>query len=380
MAELLNKQQTVFRSGIDDNGPLKKALFSFERILFVTGNKSFKASGAEAFIKDELGLSVVNRYIVTTSTIQIDTVSKGCSYVQSLKPDCIVAVGGGSVMDMAKLLNIFSITDISPDEFARGEALSSDLSLLPFCAIPTTAGSGSEATSFAVLYEGSTKYSVSSQLLRPDYVLLHSRLTETMSPYQTACSGYDALSQAIESYWAKGATDRSRKFSKTAIRLCMMHLREAVHNPTAESRYAMSEAAYYAGCAINIGKTTAAHALSYSLTAHYSLPHGHAVSVFLPWVCAKNELLAEEEKSSKLFNELRRLIRVRKGRTTFQALAELSEDIGLTFDWLPSDTSPEKMSELVLGEVNVERLKNNPFNLTESDLGWICEQAFMAEC
>ena len=149
-------------------------------------------------------------------------------------------------------------------------------------AIPTTSGSGSEATHFAVVYVGGEKFSVAHPIyMLPNVVVLNPSLTYSMDSYQTALSGVDAFAQAMESYWSVNSTEESKKYSIEALELIIEHLPLAV-NYNDNSRDIMLHAANLAGKAINIAKTSGAHAISYVLTSKFNIPHGQAVALTLP--------------------------------------------------------------------------------------------------
>ena len=148
-------------------------------------------------------------------------------------------------------------------------------------AIPSTAGTGTEATRYAVLHKEQSRCSLNHEFLLPDYAIVDPNLTLRLPSYITACTGMDALSQAIESYWCTDSTARSKEDAKRAITSIMRYLLEAVNEPTLEARRAMSEAAYLAGRAINITKTTACHGIAPAFTALFGVPHGHAVGLTL---------------------------------------------------------------------------------------------------
>ena len=147
--------------------------------------------------------------------------------------------------------------------------------------IPTTAGTGSEATHFAVIYVDGKKKSIASQQLLPDVVILDPQLTDNMPAYVSACSGFDALSQAIESYWSRAATPLSQLYAAMAIEVLLVELPQAVNSNSRLARDKMQMAANWAGKAINISKTTAPHAMSYVITQEFGIPHGHAVALTL---------------------------------------------------------------------------------------------------
>ncbi len=162
------------------------------------------------------------------------------------------------------------------------------------------------------------------------------------------------------------ATDESRLYSREAILLCKESLLSAVVEPTQSARKSMVNAAYLAGKAIGISKTTAAHALSYSLTSHYGVTHGHAVALFLPAVFELNS-----EVDSGIIDELCELLGCASVSEAVEYLNSLKNSIGLTSDCLrDQQVTKSEISSNVLAEVNYERLNNNPVALDESKIVW----------
>lgn len=154
---------------------------------------------------------------------KIEDAERGAALALKAGIDLIIGVGGGSVMDMAKLIKAIYRTPEKSKELAKGEISMIDPGI-SMILIPTTAGSGSEATHFTVVYIGLTKYSLASKYLLPDGIILDGSLIASLSPYQEACTGLDALAQAIESAWAIGSTERSREYSFRAAALCAKYL------------------------------------------------------------------------------------------------------------------------------------------------------------
>ena len=157
-----------------------------------------------------------------------------------------------------------------------------DTELVPLVAIPTTTGTGSETTQFAVIYRDNIKHSLSSAKLLPNHVFLVPKFTQAQPFPVRAAAGFDALSQAIESYWSGHGTTESDKAALDAIPLAASRLTMGLVDFTEEVAADMQEAAHLAGIAINTTKTTAPHALSYALTTDYGVDHGHAVGLLLP--------------------------------------------------------------------------------------------------
>jgi len=259
----------------------KKVLKNFagENILLVTGKTSYSRSKA----KESLG-NILSNYNVTVfndfgSDPKIEDIKLGIDLFKKNKIDIVIAIGGGSVIDTAKLINFFSVNKMNKLNLSK---LNSGIKKMkPLIAIPTTAGSGSQATHFAVVYKKNTKYSIAHKYILPDIAIVDADLTKSLSKKQMAISGMDALSQAIESYWSVNSTKESKRYAKKAIKLILNNLVAAVNKGTMSSCKAMAEAAHLAGKAINISKTTAAHAVSYPLTVFYHISHGHAGALTL---------------------------------------------------------------------------------------------------
>ena len=208
----------------------------------------------------------MKKFILDRRKIKIPvnpTLSFAKSLVKEAKGyDEIVSIGGGSTIDVGKLLAF-------------------DLKIR-HTAIPTTAGSGSEVTKFAVFIDNGKKISIEDDKLIPDKFIIDPSLVVSLSPYQTASSGLDALCHAIESYWSPLATQESRYYSFAAINLIMDNLEKSYKdNGNEEWRKYMLWAANLSGRAINITRTSVCHAISYPLTIHYGIPHGIACALTL---------------------------------------------------------------------------------------------------
>lgn len=238
----------------------------------------------------------------------------------------------------------------------------------PLAAIPTTSGTGSEATHFAVVYLEGKKYSLAHPAILPDYVVLDPGLTEGMSSYLTACTAMDALCQAIESFWSVNATEESTVFSRRGVELAIKYIKKAVLNPDRESREALQQAAYYAGKGINLAKTTAAHAFSYYLTSEYGIPHGQAVGLLMGWVFQNNLGVNEDncidprgsEYVKNRLAELCEMLNIKNPAEAEEFFTGLMEDLSLDSTEFVLDA--ETKTELFKA-VNRERLNNNPVEM-----------------
>lgn len=291
-----------------------------ETIFLVYGKSSFEASGAKIICDKVLLDYKVVSFSEFSPNPKKQEIDSGIEVYKKQKIDLVIAIGGGSTMDVAKAINGIC---------SEGK--------VPLIAIPTTAGSGSEATHFAVFYDGKEKVSFAHDYILPTYVILDAQLTMSLPAYVTATTGLDALCQAIESEWARGATEESKQYAQEAKKLILPNIEKAVNNPDIESRKAMLEGANLAGRAINISKTTACHAMAYALTTDFGIAHGHAVALTMPQMLIFNN---DDKKGSEEFTELMKKLGLKTKLIEF----------GIT----ESDISA------LANQVSVERAANNP--------------------
>ena len=270
----------------------------------------------------------------------------------------ICGAGGGSAIDTAKCIKLFA--DMPDDrDYVLQEAVPNGI---PLIAIPTTAGSGSEATHFAVIYYNGKKFSVTDNSCLPQTVLLDPENLATLPDKHRRAAMLDALSHAIESMWSVRSTDESRELSRRAIKTVIRAMDGYVSgdNSCAED---MMDAAFTAGRAINITATTAGHAMSYMLTKMYGLPHGHAVSLCLPEVwrfIAENADKCSDSRGcshlQKILGELPELLGCEDTGSAVAFIKELPGKLGLA---APADIKPGDIDALA-ASVNPERLRNTP--------------------
>jgi len=280
------------------------------------------------------------------------------------------------VIDVAKLTALAFNNEHLPLNSSGGFEAAIDV-----VAVPTTAGSGSERTPFAVSYEGTTKFSIAHETLRPVYAMVDPTLTYSLSADLTASSGLDAIAHAMESAWAAEATKESVEISISALGQGWSNLQEVVERPSPDSRREMAEASTTAGAAIAIAKTTACHALSYHLTAAYGVPHGVAVAITLGPMLVFNAGVNESNVSGERSPEEIRAVITR----VCDAIGVGGPDAALSAieSKLRSLNVPTSLADLGVGgpdqlaalveSVNRERLANNPRFVSPSDLGEILE-------
>ena len=339
-----------------------------KKVLLVTGKESYVNSGCKTLI-DTLddNMDFIRFYKFAENPNIID-LTKGIKLFNETQCDSVIAVGGGSVMDMGKLISLLTINclqDItSIDRYANNNKRT-----IPLMCIPTTAGSGSEATHFSVLYSSGVKYSVSNPLLIPDRNILNPKYSFTTSPNQRAISGLDALSQAIESFWAKNSTKESRQYSEEALRLIWNNLHDSVELNSFGAHKNVFKGSHLAGKAINISKTTAPHALSYYFTEKHSIKHGQAVALTFPRIYYLNRLEALKSKDKNIKNifiQMDKILGINKNSSHVIENFIRKLKIETSFSKLGIDLKNEL--EIIKLMVNSDRFENNPFQISINDI------------
>lgn len=316
-------------------------------ILLITGNKSYEGSGAKKWLEPLLENKDILHLSGFKNMAMLKDIEEIVARIKKRKIDFIIAVGGGTVLDTAKAVSCLCNEEGNLADFVKGGRKIQGNPLRKLL-IPTTAGTGSEITPFAVIYIEKTKYSLEHPFVMPDYVVLAPELTYSLDAKTTAETGCDALAQAIEGFWSLRATEESKKYSRKAIPLILANLQQAVNDPNPKNREAMLWGAHLAGKSIAIAKTTAAHALSYPFTSYYHVPHGHAVMLTLPYFFEINENTNDQSD----FSELLLLLHVKNGKEAKGKLLALMEEVHLE----------RKLSNLGLKEKDLQIILDNGFN------------------
>ena len=321
-------------------------------------------------IKDAIEALPVKERVMFSDFTPNPLYEQVCNGIELLKTsncDTIIAVGGGSAIDVAKCIKLAVLAKggnaslIPPLVSTRVEC---DGLKLPFIAIPTTAGTGSESTHNAVMYYEGAKQTVTNDGVLPDYAVLEPSVLKTLPLYQKKCTMMDALCQGIESWWSVNSTEESYEYSRKTIELIMANWRKYIFENDDEAAKQIMLAANYGGRAINITQTTAAHAFSYKITSLYKLPHGHAVAVCLPdiweYMLGNMDKCIDVRGQEYLLDIFNKIAQAMGGKTPIEAIALLRK---MMFDMeLMNPMAGNKKDELhtLSTSVNPIRLKNNP--------------------
>ncbi len=345
---------------------------SAQKIFLVCGKDSYTKTGAAEKLRKIDEKHVVTRFSDFASNTKTEDVARGSAVFRKNNFDTIISIGGGSAIDVAKLIFATKLSDIDTVIDTGAKVFPSDIVHI---AVPTTAGTGSEATHFAVVYRDKIKYSVGYASLLPNIAIVDPQLTMSMSPHLTATTGFDALAQGIESYWSAQSTDESIEYASTALEYIVPSLETAIHTPTRSSRENMAFGAHYAGKAINISKTTAPHALSYFFTSYFGIPHGHAVALTLGAFLKFNMAVSSSDVSDirgdiYVRDAIGKVVQCMKCSTANEAakmVEKIMQGAGLATR-LSSFGFKESDIDSCVRSVNVERLRNNPRILNNESL------------
>lgn len=318
-----------------------------KKVLLVHG-KSFQRLSWNDFFEN-MSVEVVH-FTEFSVNPQYEDAVKGRSVFLENGCDSIVAVGGGSAIDTAKCIKAFAGMQENTG-FLKQKIYRTDI---PLIAIPTTAGTGSESTRFAVIYYNGNKQSVTDDSILPDIAVLDDEVLNTLPVFQRKVTMCDALAHGIESYWSVNATKESREHAGKAISLICEDWKEYILHPLDYQQKFMA-ASNEAGKAINISMTTAGHAMSYKLTSLFGIPHGQAVIICLP-VLWRYMLRKCNSELNSVFNEIALYMGCRTAGDAVAFLEKFLIELQLRPDILVSDAQLEMLAE----SVNPDRLKNNP--------------------
>jgi len=377
-------QKEFFGFGTLNELPKIVNRFDARKIFLVTGRKSFSSSGAQEKIEKLLGDSSSTRFVVSGNP-SLGLIENGIKIFQKFNPDIVIAIGGGSAIDSAKIINVLPYQNNRPEEYIKGKKMEcndGDKCAKPLIAIPTTSGTGSESTHFATIYIGNKKYSLADKnLILPTISIVDPSLTESLPSYITATTGLDAICQGIESLWSINSTEESRKYAIKAVKIGLENIGKAVNNPDKTSRFNMAKAAHLSGKAINISKTTACHSVSYPLTSYFNIPHGHAVALTMPSFLEFNSLVSEMDCSDnrgadfvrERMDEIVSIVGAKNGEEAKEKFIGLLNDILGKTRLRDFGVNHEDLEILLKESFTPSRMNNNPRRVSKEDLRKILE-------
>ncbi len=314
------------------------------RPLLVTGISSMEKSGALSRVVDSLSGLEPGVHGGVRPNLPAEDVDAIIDSIRSLEADAVIGMGGGSALDGAKAAAWMAPTGKGVWDYVNGFRSGRGL---PFFSVPTTSGTGSEVTPFIILLDRGCerKISLGSEAAFARAAIVDPDLTVSLSPYQTASTGLDALSHCLDSYWSRFATPFSDAVSLAFVPMILENLVRAYKRPDdLEARAAMSHASMAAGLALAQTATSAVHGLTYPLSAIYGVPHGMACAFLMREVFSVNFHHLETEKQKAL---LYRVNANTKG-AAIDLLSDLYAILGV----------PDKLEDLKISSSAIPRLAN----------------------
>jgi len=344
---------------------------SFKKIFILCGKKSFVKSGAEKLFKKIIINKEIKLFYKKSELPILEELIEIINEIKNFKPDLILAVGGGAVIDYAKIANVVEVREDLADLIVN-YSYPFKKKYTKLTVIPTTAGSGAEVTSNAVIYVDGIKHSFESELLIPDNFFLIPEFLISAPNKIKASAGFDAIAQALESLVSKKSNEQSVEYASKSLRVSVNSFLSFVNNPNMKNATEMSIAANLAGKAISISKTTAPHATSYPFTSLFNISHGHAVGLFFERFFKFNyENLEKSEVSfdlKKRFDLIFNLFDVPNIEVFNLTISSIKKQAKLEDNMNLLNIDLNKNIEKIIGGVNLLRLGNNPVKINGKDI------------
>ena len=344
---------------------------SFKKIFILCGKKSFVTSGAENLFKKIIIDKEIKLFYKKSELPILEELIEIINGIKNFKPDLILAVGGGAVIDYAKIANVVEVREDLADLIVN-YSYPFKKKYTKLTVIPTTAGSGAEATSNAVIYVDGIKHSFESELLIPDNFFLIPEFLISAPKKIKASAGFDAIAQALESLVSKKSNEQSVEYASKSLRVSVNSFLSFVNNPNMKNATEMSIAANLAGKAISISKTTAPHAASYPFTSLFNISHGHAVGLFFERFFKFNyENLEKSDVSfdlKKRFDLIFNLFDVPNIEDFNSIISSIKKQAKLEDNMNLLNIDLDKNIEKIIGGVNLLRLGNNPVKINGKDI------------
>jgi len=368
-----NPVEIHFGPGVIDNLP---NFVSGKAVLVTTPGTTKR--GISLKIRKLLGTSLVALLDKVEPNPTFETIKAAYRELKQVEYDLIIAVGGGSAIDTAKAVVAIETSGNEVwiyEHLKYNTPITAPFNPKPVIAIPTTAGTGSEVTMWATVWdmEEKKKYSLSHPKLYPKIALLDPELTLTLPEKETIYSGLDALSHAMEAIWNKNSNPVSDTFALKALSLIYDYLPELRSNLTnSVLRTHMLRASLFAGLAFSNTKTALAHSISYPLTAHFGLPHGLACALPLPHILRFNARKAAER--------IKIMAEAFKADTTAESMiseiTNLFERIDLSLSLSDYGIDKSQVELIVNSAFTPGRADNNIAEFNEDDIFNIINQLF----
>lgn len=361
MNQYYNPVQTICGSGAVAEIPslLKEILTPGAGVLLITWDGNVVKGESFAKLKEAFRVHTV---LFNESNPTVEQLFALYSETEGIAPEAVIAVGGGSVMDVGKSLCCFYGRKITSADEMRRIMIEKDYGVpkAKWIGVPTTAGTGSEVTCWATIWDPkqNAKRSVDTRNNYAYAAVVDPDLTKSMPLKLAVSSALDAVAHATESYWAKATNAVSRGLALEAIRTIMGNI-DALLAGKAEAREEMAKGSMMAGMAFSNTRTTAGHSISYPLTMHHGLPHGVAVSMLIAPVLELNAAAVKD------MDALLKALGAEKMEDVRPRIENILREAGHSTHLKDWGVTEADLPTLVSQSITKGRADNNPVELTE---------------
>ncbi|MBT2727460.1 iron-containing alcohol dehydrogenase [Bacillus sp. ISL-75] len=366
-----NPTQIMFGLGVTDQ--LRKIIDeqNFKNVLIIT-DKGLVKTGLINQITRQLDNINYSIYDQTQPNPTVTNCNDAVKLLHEIDADAVIAMGGGSSIDVAKAVCLLATNGGSIVEYEGIDTC--DNELLPLIVIPTTAGTASEVTTFTVITDEVRQYklTVGGIKLAPKWALVDPLVTLTLPKHITASTGLDALVHAIESYTSKMANSITKALAREAIRKISENLRQAVYNgDNIVARENMLMGSLLAGLAFNNTRLGNCHALSHPVSAIYGVAHGVANSILIPHIMEFNSLAVPElfsDIADDMGENLEGLTLMERAEAAVNAVKKLSRDIGIPTTFAEFQIDESQLDRMVKDAMLSGNIAVNPRTTTYEDV------------
>jgi len=360
-----------------DQKKFYKSLLKYKNLLIIVGNNSYKKNKLFISLNEIYPKENLIIYSVSDFLPKYVTALEIAKKINQKKILSILAIGGGTIIDISKLTRYLVLTKSNDfSSLLNANNLIKNNNLLKLFVVPTTAGSGAESTNFCVSYYKKKKYSIQSKLIIPNYVYFNPKFIISNNKLNTLSSGLDILAQSIESIWSVNSNIESANYAFKSLELLLNNFENFCIKPDNKYAINMLLAANFAGKAINISKTTAPHAFSYYLTSVHKIPHGLAVSLLIPYFY-KDIMSNIYNIKSKFIKK--NIIKLNSILTKYSCNADFFEyfynKIGIK-NYLSKLTIIKVNQENYFKSINLQRLNNYPLKINDDKILEIIKKTF----
>jgi alcohol dehydrogenase len=350
---------------------------ALSRLFVVTGQSSMEKTGVLAKLRTatrdaNIEILISQRALTNPTHVDVDMI---INEANAFNPDVIMGLGGGSSIDIAKIVGMILTNGGSCWDYINMTGKSGKKitkSAIPIIAVPTTSGSGSEATPFAVITHAKSKMKkgIGSSHLYPVLSILDPVLLTTMPAHQTAVTGFDAFAQAIEGFTSVNSTIHSEIYGIQALQLIIENFEKCYDAPkNLEARAKMAWGASMAGLSIGLVDVNLAHAMSHPLSGHFNIQHGLAVAL-----CTVPAIRFNQEHVGNKYRQVAKLFgkdansNHEAANIVIKKYRQLAEKFGISLKLKNYNIPEEKLVSVVTDTLEIGAIRTNPRPVMHSDL------------